>query len=616
MTDRFKKSDGTDRWEEKKARPTFQFDDVSPDYDPLSLKPGDFVDDRFKIIERIKVKSGEADIYRCTDEQTGKPAVVKFYRQRFQPKQKVIDGLLKLRSEGIVSIISYGVWTGRFYEAMEYCSGGMLSNYLPLDVAAIKTILPPLLNGLQYLHTVGDNGIIHRDIKPDNIYFRNPNMQGLVLGDFGISSIMDSDSHTHRTSSPFWTIDYTAPELFSDKVHKESDYYSLGITIIHTFFGVSPFENFKTREAIAAAHMAGNVPRRDELPVELQALVNGLTQRKPSNRWQYRQVHQWLKGEQIFTDKGEPWKEDLYAGKETPYPNYPDATTPEELAAVLDKFDSKNDLFRGRISNWVFNHFGDAAMAKRIEHIEENYTNKRELGVAKLAFILDPTAPLKIGGNPVTTINDLVELLKNGAAVEALKTALFEELIECWIDETQNISGAGNKAKLLQLLTSIRQRFSGAKDLGLFVLLYTLAPQTPLGIDSGKNISIRKPEEIESVIAKHPGQLDRLTTLLFDRYLEEWLRIAFADDSARKASSDFLERIRSRYSTDRKLATWVMRWHFTPTLGFPFGSETAQDPKSLARLIDQNDESRNRADSLLKDGWIKAWLESTGRIAA
>lgn len=616
MTTRFKESAGTDRWEEKKKRPTFQFDDVPSDYDPLSLKPGDFVDDRFKIIERIKVKSGEADIYRCTDEQTGKPAVVKFYRQRFQPKQKVIDGLLKLHSEGIVSIISYGIWTGRFYEAMEYCSGGMLSNYLPLNAPAIRSILPPLLNGLQYLHTVGDNGIIHRDIKPDNIYFRSPNMQGLVLGDFGISSIMDSDSHTHRTSSPFWTIDYTAPELFADKVHKESDYYSLGITIIHSFFGASPFENYKTREAIAAAHMAGNVPRRDELPDELRILVKGLTQLKPSNRWQYRQVMQWLKGEQILTDKGHPWKEDLYGGKETPYPNYPDAKTPEELAAVLDKFDSKNDLFRGRISNWVFNNFSNAAMAKKIEYIEENFASRRDLGIIKLAFILDPTAPLKIYVDSVKTISDLIEVVKKGHHVDFLKTALYDEHIECWIEETQDIEGEGKKSKLLQSIAAIRQRFNGSKDLGLFTLLYTLSPQTPLVVDSARNISIQRPEEIESAIAKHPGSLDRFTTLLFDRYLEEWLRISFSGDAVRKSSADFLESTRSIYSSDRALATWVMRWHFSPSLGFPFYKQTAKTPKELARLIDKDKESWAEGNKLLQNGWIKAWLVTSGQIQA
>lgn len=613
MTDRFEESSGTDRWEEKKKRPTFQFDETAEAYDPLSLKPGDFVADRFRIIERIQVKSGEADIYRCTDELTGKTAALKFYRQRFQPKQKVIDRLLQLRSKGIVGVISYGIWAGRFFEAMEFCSGGMLTNYLPLRADAIRSLLPTILNGLQYLH---GEGIIHRDIKPDNIYFRQPDMKELVIGDFGISSIMDSDSHTHRTSSPFWTIDYTAPELFSDKVHKESDYYSLGITIIHTFFGDSPFEGFKTREAIAAAHMAGNIPRRDELPDDLRTLVKGLTQVKADNRWQYSQVMQWLAGELILANDGRPWKEDLYGGKETPYPNYPEARTPEELAAALDKFDAKNDLFRGRISNWVFNNFGDAAMAKKIEFIEENFANRRDLGIIKLTFALDPTAPLNIGGDLIASLSDLAELLRKNIHVDQLKSALYDEHLECWIKETQDIEGEGKKSQLLQLIAAIRQRFSGSKELGLFALLYTLSPQTPLRIDSASNISIQKPEEIESVIAKYPGMLDRFTSLLFDRYLEEWLRIAFSGDAARKSSADFLENARSRYGNDRTLATWVMRWHFSPSLGFPFNDQTAKSPKELAQLIDRDKGSWVEGNKLLQNGWIKAWLVTSGQMQA
>jgi hypothetical protein len=450
MTTRFNEAKGRTGNE----RPTDKFDG-QPDFNALSLNKGDLVDDRFIIQETILTESGEADIFRCKDDRTGEDAVLKFYRIKYQPKEQVITEFLNLDHPDLVRVIKYGDWSGRFYEVMEYCAGGMLSNYVPLTVAAIRLLLPGIVNGLNYLHS---KNIIHRDIKPDNFYFRHPNMQELVIGDFGISSLLEHDQHTHKTESQAWTVDYAAPEIFGNEIYTESDYYSLGITLIHLFFGVSPFkEGFVARDAIVAAHMRGNIPNVEKLPDDLQYIVTGLTQLKPSNRWGYGQVMQWLKGEKVLTDAGLPWQKDRYAGKEFPYPSYPAAKTPAELAAALDKFDAQNDLYRGRISAWVFQNFHDAEMSKKIIEIEENYGKKCALGVIKLGFVLDPMLLLKISGHKITCLEDLITLLKmNGANMgHDLKQALFDGHLESWIENTQEIA-EGNKSKLLQDIASIR----------------------------------------------------------------------------------------------------------------------------------------------------------------
>jgi len=473
-------------------------------------------------------------------------------------------------------------------------------------------LLPGIVNGLSYLHS---KNILHRDIKPDNFYFRHPNMQELVIGDFGISSLMEHDQHTHKPTTQAWTVDYTAPETFANKIYKESDYYSLGITLIHLFFGDSPFNGFVSRDAIGAAHTRGDIPNIEKLPDDLQYIVTGLTQLKPSNRWGYGQVMQWLKGEKILTDAGLPWQKDRYAGKEFPYPSYPAAKTPAELAAALDKFDAQNDLYRGRISAWVFNNFHDAEMSKRIEYIEENSGKKRALGVIKLGFVLDPTLPLKISGTEVTCLEDLITLLKmKGANMgHDLKQALFDEYLECWIENTQDIA-EGNKSKLLQDIASIRNRFKDTPELGLFTLLYTLTPSTPLVIDADRNIIMRRPEDLDKILSKDPNLIEKVSLLFFNRYLEEWLRIAFAGDGKRKTCADLLSKARTLYARDKNLAAWVIRWIVTPTLGFPFGKEMVANPKELAKVIDQSAETKNTGITLLQNGWIKAWLVHTKQI--
>jgi len=608
----------TTRFDEAKGgagnqRPTDKFDG-QPDFNSLSLNKGDLVDDRFIIQETILTESGEADIFRCKDDHTGEDAVLKFYRIKYQPKEQVITEFLNLDHPDLVRVIKYGTWSGRFYEMMEYCAGGMLSNYVPLNVAAIRLLLPGIVNGLNYLHS---KNIIHRDIKPDNFYFRRPNMQELVIGDFGISSLLEHDQHTHKTESQAWTVDYAAPEIFGNNIYTESDYYSLGITLIHLFLGVSPFkEGFVARDAIVAAHMRGDIPNIEKLPEDLQYVVSGLTQLKPSNRWGYGQVMQWLKGEKVLTDAGLPWQKDRYAGKEFPYPSYPAAKTPAELAAALDKFDAQNDLYRGRISAWVFNNFHDAEMSKRIEYIEENSGKKRGLGVIKLGFLLDSTLPLKISGIEVTCLEDLITLLKmKGANMgHDLKQALFDEYLECWIENTQEIVG-GQKSRLLQDIASIRNRFINIPELGLFVLLYTLSPSSPLIIDVERNISIRRPEDLEEILSKDPSLIEKVFVLFNDRYLEEWLRIAFTGDGKRKAYAELLGKARTLYADDKALTAWVIRWIFSSTLGFPFGKEMVANPKELAKVIDQSAETKNTGIKLLQNGWVKAWLVHTRRIS-
>jgi len=93
-----------------------------------------------------------------------------------------------------------------------------------------------------------------------------------------------------------------------------------------------------------------------------------------------------------------------------------EAGNPVELASHLEEFDVENALFRGRISNWVYLHFDDADLAKRIEEIEENYTDKKKLGVFRLRYTLNPGLPLIINGQSVSSVGDLVELLRVAAS--------------------------------------------------------------------------------------------------------------------------------------------------------------------------------------------------------
>jgi serine/threonine protein kinase len=608
VTDRFPEHKVTDRFREGKVTADFSKFGI-PRGDLLSalnLQRGELVDDRFLIKDGpIGGKTGEAEIFRCEDEHTGFDIILKIYCLNITPKKQVLDQLLRLNHPDIVSLKAYGRWMGRFYEAMEFCVGGSLDAFMPFSESEIKEFLSKIINGLNYCHV---QGIIHRDIKPSNFLFRRPGKKDLVIADFGISSILEGDEKVKKTGTLHGTSDYVAPELSLDSiVSPKTDYYSMGITLLHLFIGKSPFHDFK-KQAIDHAHTMGEIPFPSGMSKEFTKLVRGLTQFNRENRWGYKQVIHWLKGEPVLTDNGVPWCEDIYSGKEKPYPGYTQAKNPIQLAAALDKFKAGEQLFRGDIRRWVFDHFS-ADVAERIHEIEENYTDKPQLGLLKLRYLLDPSLPLEIAGRKIKTISELAEFLKSedSSIQNELENALWNEFIECWVEASNTIADVSIRGELGEKIRVIRERLSNKnRRLALTALLYMLDPTTPFMLGSCE--SICTPEEIEDAIKKRPVLADRVKDLLYDGRFEEWLRAALPDS---KEDISFVENLRNRFSHDRELGSYALRWRFCSSVPFPFGSEKVSNPKELATLIEKGESWKKLGIQVMTNGWLRTWLTAT-----
>jgi serine/threonine protein kinase len=647
ITDRFLPPEGQPHGQERLTevfagqrvdanRITGVFSQKPPDFlSILGLQAGALVDDRYRVEEGpLGGLSGEAEIYRCLDTSTASQVVLKFYLIRIRPKQGVIEKLRGLRHPDIVSILGFGQWMDRFYEVMEYCAGGTLMDDLPVNEEDISRLLPEMVTGLQFLH---DQGIVHRDIKPNNIYFRRPGRQDLVIGDFGISSLMADDKTEGVFTSSYanYTIDYAPPELvFKGEISPKTDYYSLGITLIHAFLGRSPFHGME-RIAIMGALYTAPITIPPHISQEMRQFLTGLTQHETANRWGYAQVWQWRHGEKVVTDSGLPWREGQFRLGSVSYPRFENVRTPRELAAVLDQFDAVGDLFHGDIRGWVFPF--DPKTADRIKIIEEDYENKPKLALVKLAFLLDPSLPLMLDNHhQVTSIEELIEILTsdpNLSLCQGIAEALYSESLECWLEETQEVN---DKAQLLASLAALRIRLNirtldtrttlnmeenecGFEPVGtpcnrdtalaIFALLYTLAPQTPLVLREG--VSITRLEELEETIVLSPGLETKVAELLFNGRLAEWLLAVFPE---RQDDLIFLQECPRRFINDRGLAVWVLRWRIKPSIGFQFGTENALDPRELAALIDRNVQGTSLGLELLQNGWIQTWLETTGRL--
>ncbi len=206
-------------------------DDVAGDYFVLKGV-------KYKNKQCLSENSGEAQVYLV--ERNGEEYVLKIYYPTFNVNKKMLQTIYNFKFEMIVSLLDYGkVYVdgkNRNYELMEYLRGGSMAEYhLNGDIDKFRRIALQAAAALAYCHS---NNILHKYVKPSNLFFRDKEHTEVVLGDFGISSMLENDGKVHQTTQARTPI-YAAPEMYSDvidgmvEVTPAADFYSLGITLLY-----------------------------------------------------------------------------------------------------------------------------------------------------------------------------------------------------------------------------------------------------------------------------------------------------------------------------------------------------------------------------------------------
>lgn len=125
-------------------------------------------------------------------------------------------------------------------------------------------------------HGIGNQGIQHRDIKPQNLLL----VKGVLkVGDFGLARLL---SHTMTSHTGTLTLAYAAPEFFEGKTYRQSDQYSLACTFCQLATGRLPFDG--TAAEMVAGHLRGT-PDLNLLPEDQKAVVEKALAKKPQSRW-------------------------------------------------------------------------------------------------------------------------------------------------------------------------------------------------------------------------------------------------------------------------------------------------------------------------------------------
>ncbi|KAM4048587.1 protein kinase C delta type-like [Anomaloglossus baeobatrachus] len=171
-----------------------------------------------------------------------------------------------------------------FY-VMEYLSGGDLRNLLtiraPFTIPAIRFLAAELICGLQFLHS---RGIIHRDIKPDNILLDS--IGHLKIADFGLA-VMNIFGDT-KTSGCAGTLFHMAPEILQKKPYNTAvDWFSAGVVICKMATGRHPFYRGKIGGAIVKAIINEDPVLPNEMDPQLKAIIEGLLDKSPESRQKF-----------------------------------------------------------------------------------------------------------------------------------------------------------------------------------------------------------------------------------------------------------------------------------------------------------------------------------------
>ncbi len=212
-----------------------------------------------------------------------------------------IDIMKLCHHPNIVKLLDHFENSEYIYIVMEYISGGTLNQYIKnhyfyISESEAANIISQIGNGLKYLHNYG---IVHRDLKTDNIMLTKNNETGIIkIMDFGLSKVVGPKE---GLIDGYGTLNYCAPEvLMREPYNKQIDIWSLGIILFFMLVGHFPFQGNK--EEIIAKNIVYQPLIFDEKEWENKSrkvinLIEKSLEKKPSKRISIDDFlkHPWLK---------------------------------------------------------------------------------------------------------------------------------------------------------------------------------------------------------------------------------------------------------------------------------------------------------------------------------
>ena len=203
---------------------------------------------------------GMGTVYRAFDKMLERQVAVKLMQKKLLDDKEALDSFYReartaagLNHTNIIHIYTFDEWEGQLYLAMELADNGSLDSRITAETRVPELhVLDIGISICSALDSATKKGVLHRDIKPDNILFNAQGEPKLV--DFGLARGIDhqpDDDDSSMWATPY----YVAPEkVMREKETFLSDMYSLAATLYHGLTGHVPFEA-ETVDDVIAAHV-------------------------------------------------------------------------------------------------------------------------------------------------------------------------------------------------------------------------------------------------------------------------------------------------------------------------------------------------------------------------
>ena len=246
-------------------------------------------------IERVIGIGGMAVVFKATDILMRREVAVKILKDEISEDKQAVKRFINeskavamLSHQNIVNIYDVSVRDDVKYIVMEYVEGITLKSYIEhrhvLNFREITSYTSQMLKALSHAHK---KGVVHRDIKPQNIMLLK---NGIIkVTDFGIAKIPNADTLT-MTDKAIGTVFYISPEQASGtEIDARSDLYSLGIMMYEMATGSLPFTaESPVSVALMQVNDAPTPPRElnPKIPVGLEQIILKAMEKDPADRYQ------------------------------------------------------------------------------------------------------------------------------------------------------------------------------------------------------------------------------------------------------------------------------------------------------------------------------------------
>ena len=251
--------------------------------------------DRYELEELVGT-GGMSSVYKARDRLLERNVALKVLHPHYSDDAEYVErfrrearSVAQLSHPHIVTVIDRGEDQGQQFIVFEFIDGENLKELIgrfgPLPVRRAVELALEIADALAFAH---DHGLVHRDVKPQNVLL-TPDGDAKVT-DFGIARSLDVEQGVTQAGTVLGTSNYLSPEQASGQpVTPATDVYSLGVVLYELLTGEVPFpgENFV---AVAMKHLNEQPPnlteQRPDVPLRLAAAVERALEKDPSQRFQ------------------------------------------------------------------------------------------------------------------------------------------------------------------------------------------------------------------------------------------------------------------------------------------------------------------------------------------